>query len=145
MKPSDSSPPKKKHKSIKRHDQESKRTHGWYVRVNYCGGIHSKFFSDKKNGGREASLEAAIDWRNHIESRIGKPRTDKKVNRFSRTKTRVTGVFFDEHRNHYHIRWAKPDGKQGGTSVSIRKYGKKAAFEKACKIRAEKEAERIGT
>ncbi|MEN8142257.1 MAG: hypothetical protein ABFQ82_01510 [Thermodesulfobacteriota bacterium] len=40
-----------KHKDVARIDQESKRTHGWYVRVRFKGKTHSKFFSDKKTGG----------------------------------------------------------------------------------------------
>jgi hypothetical protein len=54
-----------KHKDISRIDQESKRTHGWYVRVSFQGKEHSKFFSDKKNGGKESALLAAITWRNN--------------------------------------------------------------------------------
>jgi hypothetical protein len=34
-------------------------------------------------------------------------------------------------------------GKQGKTSVSINKHGKEKAFDMACKIREEKETERL--
>jgi len=49
-------------KSISRHDKEYNNTHGWYVRVYYLEKKHSKFFSDKKCGGKDFSLEAAIAW-----------------------------------------------------------------------------------
>jgi hypothetical protein len=35
-------------------------------------------------------------------------------------------------------------GKQGKTSVSIAKHGKKKAFSRACSIRREKENSRLG-
>ena len=50
----------KKHKDIARIDQESKGTFGWYVRVGFEGKQHSKFFSDKINGGKNSALRAAI-------------------------------------------------------------------------------------
>ena len=59
-----------KHKDIARIDQESKRTHGWYVRVRFIGKTHSKFFSDKKCGGRYSSLLSAISWRDKIEKKM---------------------------------------------------------------------------
>ena len=61
-----------KHKDIARIDQESKRTHGWYVRVRFIGKTHSKFFSDKKCGGRYSSLLSAISWRDKTEKKLGK-------------------------------------------------------------------------
>lgn len=39
-----------KHKDVARIDQESKRTHGWYVRVKFMGKTHTKFFFDGKYG-----------------------------------------------------------------------------------------------
>lgn len=130
-------------KSISRHDQESKNTHGWYVRVSYLGKTTTKFFADKKLGGKENSLNAAIAWRDETEARIGKPRTDKQVRSVSITSTGVVGVNHYDTLNRYVVTWIKPDGKPGRTTVSIKKYGRKAAFARACKIREEKEAERL--
>jgi hypothetical protein len=132
-----------KHKDISRIDQESKRTHGWYVRVRYFGKTHSKFFSDGKCGGKYSSLLAAIAWRDEIEARIGKQRTDRHIVTVSNTQTGVVGVRLNDILNRYEVSWVKPDGKQGKTSVSIRKHGRKGAFAKACDIRKEKEAERL--
>ena len=134
-----------KHKDISRIDQESKRTHGWYVRVRYFGKTHSKFFSDGKCGGKSSSLLAAITWRDEVEVRIGKQRTDRHIVTVSNTQTGVVGVRLNDILNRYEVSWVKGDGKQGKTSVSIRKHGRKDAFAKACEIRKEKEAERLAS
>lgn len=132
-----------KHKDIARIDQESKRTHGWYVRVRYFGKTHSKFFSDGKCGGRHASLLAALAWRDEIEKRIGKIRTDKHIVTVSNTTTGVVGVRLNDKLNRYEVSWVNKEGKQGKTSVSIRRHGKSKAFKRACDIRKEKEAARL--
>ena len=133
-----------KHKDIARIDQESKRSHGWYVRVRYHGKIHSKFFSDKKNGGRNSALLGAITWRDKTRKKIGKPQTDRHIVTQSSTGTGIVGVRLDEKVNCYFISWVSVDGKPGKTSVSIKKHGKAKAFKRACQIRQQKEAERLG-
>jgi len=132
-----------KHKDIARIDQESKRTHGWYVRERFKGTTHSKFFSDGKCGGRYSSLLAALAWRNEIEATLGKIRTDKHIGTVSHTTTGVGGVRFNEKLHRYEVSWVDSQGKQGKTSVSIVKHGKQIALAKACQIRKEKEAERL--
>jgi hypothetical protein len=136
---------KAKHKDISRIDQESKRTYGWYVRVRYFGMTHSKFFSDRKCGGKSSSLLAAITWRNDVEARIGKQRTNRNIVTVSNTHTGVVGVRLNDELNRYEVSWVNPQGKQGKTSVSIKKHGRKAAFAKACEIRKQKEAERLAS
>ena len=130
-------------KSISRIDQETRNTHGWYVRVSFFGKTFTKLFSDKKCGGKDISLKAAITWRDEVESRIGKPRTDKPIVTVSKTSTGVVGVNHDDSRNRYLVTWMKSNGKPGRTTVSIKKHGQKVAFARACKIREEKEAERL--
>lgn len=132
-----------KHKDIARIDQESKRTHGWYVRVRYQGKTHSKFFSDKKCGGRYSSLLSAISWRNKKEDSIGKPRTNKHIVTTTKSSTGVVGVRLNDELNRYEVSWVNKLGKQGKTSVSIKKHGKKTAFERACSIRQQKERDRL--
>ena len=133
-----------KHKDIARIDQESKRTHGWYVRVRFLGRTHSKFFSDKKCGGRYSSLLSAISWRDKTEGKLGKIRTNKHMVTVSNSGTGVVGVRLNEKLNRYEVSWVTDSGKQGKTSVSIAKHGKKNAFNKACSIRKQKESERLG-
>ena len=132
-----------KHKDIARIDQESKRTHGWYVRVRYLGKTHSKFFSDKKCGGRYSSLLSAIAWRNKREKEVGKARTNKHMVTITKSGTGVVGVRLNENLSLYELSWVNKLGKQGKTSVSIKKHGKKNAFTRACSIRQEKERERL--
>lgn len=133
-----------KHKDVARIDQESKRTHGWYVRVRFQGKTHAKFFSDGKHGGRYSSLLAALAWRDQTEISLGKIRTDKHIVTVSNTKTGVVGVRHNEALNRYEVSWVNQEGKQGKTSISIRRHGQEKAFELACQIREEKEAERLG-
>jgi hypothetical protein len=132
-----------KHKDIARIDQEEKRTHGWYVRVRYQGKTHSKFFSDRKCGGRYSSLLSALAWRDKTEAELGKIRTDKQIVTVSNSKTGVVGVRLNEKLNRYEVSWVTASGKQGKTSVSIRRHGKDAAFEVACNIRKAKEDARL--
>ncbi|MFN2366515.1 MAG: AP2/ERF family transcription factor [Desulfurivibrionaceae bacterium] len=132
-----------KHKDVARIDQESKRTHGWYVRVRFLGKTHSKFFSDKKNGGRYSSLLSALAWRDKKEKELGKQRTDRHLVTVSNTSTGVVGVRLNEKLGRYEVSWVNKDGKQGKTSVSVAKHGKKKAFERACEIRKKKEAIRL--
>jgi hypothetical protein len=134
----------KKQKDIARIDQESKRTHGWYVRVRFQGKTYSKFFSDKKCGGRYSSLLSAIAWRDTTEKKLGKIRTNKHLVTVSNSGTGVVGVRLNSTFNRYEISWVTTSGKQGKTSVSIRKHGEEGAFVKACAIRQEKERARLG-
>lgn len=88
---------------------------------------------------------AAIAWRNDTEKRIGKPRTDKYTCTVSNTKSGIVGVRLNEKLGRYEVSWVNKDGRQGKTSVSVRKHGKKKAFKMACEIRERKEAERLAT
>lgn len=130
-------------KDISRIDQESNRSHGWYVRLRFLGKTYSKFFADRKCGGKNSSLLAAIAWRDDTEKKLGKPRTDRHVVTVSNTKSGVVGVRLNEKLGRYEVSWVNIEGKQGKTSVSIAKHGKKGAFKRACKIRTQKEAERL--
>ena len=125
-----------KHQGISRIDQESKRTHGWYARVNYHRRTLCKFFSDRKHGGRHSSLLLALDWRDKTAIVIGKLSADGSP-AGPKASTGVVGVRLNERHNRYEVFWMK-DGKRGSTSVSILKHGKKKAFEIACRIRQEK-------
>jgi len=56
----------------------------------------------------------------------------------------VVGVRLNERLNRYEVSWVTDLGKQGKTSVSIAKHGKKNAFSRACSIRRERENARLG-
>ena len=133
-----------KHKDIARIDQEIKKSHGWYVRVRFLGKIHPKFFSDKKCGGKSSALLSAIAWRDKKEKKLGKVRTDKHMVTVSNSGTGVVGVRLNEKFNRYEVSWVTDQGKQGKTSVSITKHGKRKAYSRACVILREKENARLG-
>ena len=61
----------------------------------------------------------------------------------SNSGTGVVGVRLNDKLNRYEVSWVTHQGKQGKTSVSIAKHGKKAAFTRACVIRTEKEKARL--
>ena len=132
-----------KHKDIARIDQESKRTHGWYVRVRFLGKTHSKFFSDRKCGGRYSSLLSAISWRDKTEKKLGKIRTNKHMVTVSNSSTGVVGVRLNEKLNRYEVSWVTHQGKQGKNSTFPMVVGPEAAFSRACVIRSEKEKSRL--
>lgn len=147
------------YKSISRIDIPNKKTHGWYVRVWYKGKMHSKFFSDKLYDCSEEALEAAVQYRNEIERKIGKPRTERVVITYSpRNKTGVVGVRRIRKRTGaYHpetneprysevfeVTWQHKPNMVRNTSFSIEKYGEEEAFRLACELRRQKERELYG-
>ena len=99
----------------------------------------------RKYAGKRRALELAIEWRNTTEKSLGKVRTDKMVVAGARStnSTGVVGVRFNEECNRSEVGWVTPEGKQGKTSISIRKHGKEVAFIKASTLRYEKEHERL--
>jgi hypothetical protein len=52
---------------------------GWRVKTQWKGEICRARFADSEHGGVEGSLEAAIQWRNEQDIRMGKPRTKEWV------------------------------------------------------------------
>ena len=132
-----------KHKDIARLDQEAKRTYGWYVRISFRGKMHSKFFPDKLNGGKDSSLLAAISWRDDTRAKIGKPQTDRHIVSVTSNPTGIIGVTLSNKLNRYEVSWVRPDGRQGRTSVGIKKHGKAAALKLAIQRREEEEQKRL--
>ena len=128
-----------KHKGISRIEQDTKSTYGWYVRVRFKGKTFSKLFSDKICGGKYSSLLLAIEWRNKTEKKLGIIRTDKHMVTLSSSGTGVVGVRLNNKLLRYEVTWVNDQGKQGKTSVSIAKHGKREAFSRACAIRCERE------
>ncbi len=145
------------HKGVSRIDQPQRNTFGWYVRVSFNGKKQVKFFSDKVHGGKEAALEAAVEFRNQAEKELNKPRTDRLViARNSRNRSGIMGVQRKTKviktetgervvSNVFEVTWNPEPGKLRRTWVSIDEYGEEAAFRRACAIRREKEREMYGS
>ena len=135
------------HKGISRIDSFKNNTHGWYVRVQYRGETHSRFFSDSAHGGEQKGLIKAIRERNRLERELGKPRTDRTVtvgvghnnSGVQGIKRVPKGLGYA-----YEITWSPAPGVVQRTSVSIQKHGEDEAFRRAVRIRQSKERKHFG-
>jgi hypothetical protein len=54
-------------------DQPAKHNHGFFVRLQRRGKIHSAFFSDKMHGGRVQALAAAQEHHRQLAAKLGTP------------------------------------------------------------------------
>lgn len=126
----------------------------WYVRIYFEGAYVRKTFSDSVYNGKEDALREALEWRDQMELRMGKPRTDRSVRKKTIVDDRVTGVrrrsMKDKKRGKsylrdiYEVTWAPEPGKVWRTKVSVTKYGEEEAFRRAVEIRRQKEREYYG-
>lgn len=136
-------------KSISRIDQDERKTHGFFVRVCFNKKIHSKFFSDKRCGGRHKALMKAQAWRNETEKKLGKPRTDRVIVARNET-TSVRRALVSRGRKAktkglvYEVTYSPEPNKICRTSFSIKKYGEDGAKKLALEFRKEKELEMYG-
>jgi hypothetical protein len=137
-------------KSIARIDQErkykttknkwaKKTTRGWYVQVAWNKKKYTKFFSDTKFGGERGALKEAVAWRDATEQKIGKPQvTDTVVHpklRSEGSRSPSITLISKDGRPAYQVFWIDDEGKYGRTSISINKWGKRGAKERAEEIR----------
>ena len=143
-------------KGISRIDQPSRKTFGWYVRVNYNNKQVSKFFSDKAHNGKQKALEQAVKFRDEAEKQLGRPRTDRQV--IARNPRNSSGIMGIQRKTRvvkdkkgervvdrwYVVTWNPEPGRVERIFVPVDKYGEKAALLKACAIRREKEKQMYG-
>lgn len=147
------------HKSISRIDSSEKKMHGWYVRVWFKGQMHAKFFNDKLFNDKDEALQAALAYRDEIEDRLGKPRTDRVVVTHSpRNQTGVIGITrtrkqtgayvpytaIPNYSDVFEVTWQESPNLVRRTTISVAKYGEAEAFRRACAIRWQKEKEIYG-
>lgn len=65
-------------KGISRIDQESTRTHGWYVRIYENGKVvQARLFSDRKHGGPGPALRAAFDFHESAQASLNQQRAQE--------------------------------------------------------------------
>jgi hypothetical protein len=145
------------HKGISRIDQPSRNTFGWYVRVMFNGKQVSKFFSDKLHGGKKQALDAAVQYRDQAEKKLGRPRTDRQV--IARQTRNTSGIVGVQRRTkimrtkdgerivskYYVVTWNPEPGRVKTIFVPVDKYGERGALLKACSIRREKEKQIYGS
>ena len=129
---------------ISRIDQEDKKQHGWYVRARFGGKAFSKFFSDKRLGGREPALARARRWRDALFDELGRPSTSRRIVKLGRPNQGIRRID-GPHGPAFEVTWAPEPGKVSRTTVSIRKHGEDGAFLIALEIRRDKERKIYGT
>jgi hypothetical protein len=135
---------KKVLKNITRVRDSKKRVNGYYVRIQWKGEKYSKLFSINEYESEAAALERAVEWRNDIETQIGKPRTERLVMGITRpTNTGEKGIRYEVLRHFkrgkrvgkehawYIVTTVDETGKQRRTGVSIDKHGKEKAMQLA--------------
>ena len=115
---------------------------GWYARVSAAGKVYSRWFSDKKFGGKKKALEAAIAWRAATDKKLAKLRPKRISNpgqwaaRMSKTVKEGIPV--------YMVRWSPRPGRYTNTSVSIQRWGEREARRRAKEILDEVKKEFYG-
>lgn len=132
------------YKNITRCDYAYKGMIGYMVRVVWQGRRYQKFFSDKKYGGQDTALEAALAWRNATEQQLGKPRSEQFVSGRPGSNTGVLGVTRVMRSGHpvLEVTWVE-NGRQRRTSISIDKHGEHKALAMAKAIREQGERRRL--
>jgi len=117
--------------------------HGWWVRFSYNKKQYSKFFNDKKYGGKQSALLSAVAWMKNAKKKANIPDTHLFVCGGARSNTGVKGVSYCASSNSYFASWYDANGRPAATSYSANKHGKKKAFAMACKKREKMEQWRL--
>lgn len=117
--------------------------HGWWVRFMYNKQSFSKFFNDKKYGGKSSALLAAIAWKKNTKEKFKIPDSPLQVTGFVRSNTGVRGVSECTSSQRFFVTWADANGRRCATSYSIKKYGRKKALQLACAKRKAMEQWRL--
>lgn len=126
-------------------------THGWLVRARRQGNRISKFFSDKKYGGREAALyDHAMVYRDALLADLPEPDDAARKSAEARSRSGVVGLnltFKDigngTRKPYVQVSWMDIDGKRRAASYSAEKWGLRRSVWNAC-ARLYKELEKKG-
>jgi len=114
---------------------DSETTHGYQVRVKGDSQKFTRFFADRKYGGKRIAKKLAQDYERQLLEQyplsyvgIGRPKFFNKPQR--NNKLGVAGIYEESRRNRFVVAWSE-EGKQRKVTFSIAKYGRKEAFERA--------------
>lgn len=126
-------------------------THGWLVRARRQGNRISKFFSDKKYGGRDKALyEHAIPYRDDLLAELPEPDDAARRSAEARSQSGVVGLnltFKDigngTKKPYVQVSWMDRAGKRKAASYSAEKWGLRRSVWNAC-IRLYKELDEKG-
>jgi hypothetical protein len=116
----------------------------------------SKFFADRKYGGKRNAQQAAKDFRDRqlaeFERAGIRPRAKRLVSRSSHNKTGLLGIrrFVRKlpdgtERAYYSVSWHPRPGLAAGTTISVSRYGEEKALARAKAIRNKMLMRRYGS
>jgi hypothetical protein len=133
-----------KAKGITRIDDPGRHGVGWYARVVFRGITKSKYFADGAHGGTRGAFLKALAWRNETEKEVGKPRTDRTFAApGERSPTGILGVY--QQKKSYVVAWTPTPGVLRRQFVSIDRYGREGALQRAITLRRQRERELYGS
>ena len=114
-------------------------THGWQVRVKRHNEQHTKYFSDKKFGGKEKALEKSVEYRDELLKELPAPQDPVRKSALARSKTGVIGLNFCHKddgsgtlKPYVQISWLKENGQRRSAAFSVNKWNLRRAVWKAC-------------
>ncbi len=114
-------------------------THGWQVRIKRQKKQHTKYFSDKRFGGRDAALQKAIEYRDELLETLPEPMDPVRRSAEARSKTGVIGLNFcwkddgsGTPKPYVQLSWLEEDGTRRSAAYSVRKWNLRRAVWKAC-------------
>lgn len=112
-------------------------THGWQVRVSHAGKRQTKFFADRKYGGRDKALDLAIKHREKLLAERPEPNGPVERRAQARSTSGVAGIrlAFKNQTPYIEANWVSDDGRSV-TSYSVQRWGLRKATWQACKSRA---------
>lgn len=115
------------------------QTHGWQVRVSFQGRRRTKFFADRKYGGREEALAAAVVYRDELLAEREAMRQAGPLERRpqERSTSGVAGIrlAFKGDAAYIEANWVDERGRSV-SSFSVDRWGLRKAVWQACKARA---------
>jgi len=131
---------------ICRIDQQDKRNHGFFVRLQRQGKVHSAFFTDLKHGGRAKALAAARRHYRKLLAELGPPMKMMRrwwaeiVRRKGRSGIHGVQRVIDRKvrpwRKYWRASWSPKPGVVRKKQFSIRKFGEPRARQLAIRARA---------
>ena len=114
-------------------------THGWQVRIKRRKKQHTKYFSDKRFGGRNGALEHAVEYRDELLQELPEPMDPVRRSAEARSKTGVIGLNFcwkddgsGTPKPYVQLSWLENSGKRRSAAYSVRKWNLRRAVWKAC-------------
>mgnify|MGYP006427596425 CR=1 FL=1 len=114
-------------------------THGWQVRIKRQKKQHTKYFSDKRFGGREDALAKAVEHRDELLEELPDPMDPVRRSAEVRSKTGVIGLNFcwkddgsGTPKPYVQLSWLAEDDARRSAAYSVRKWNLRRAVWKAC-------------